>query len=132
MNATTNFPTTNAARYLGTPGKHFGHKVPVDFDRSQGRIELPCGQRKLTADETGMALADYMNRAFGTNRVLRPMSVEEYRVDRVVELGDFMGAVIAGIFEGIRNGAVDNPSHFEPAAGRSHIGWDTCFATLDK
>ncbi|MGP6085472.1 SDR family oxidoreductase [Antarctobacter jejuensis] len=79
---------------------------------------------------TQAELADLMNNAFGTDLVFRPMSVDDYRADRVAELGDFIGTVIAGIYEGIRNGSVDNPSHFEQAAGRPHIGWDAYFATL--
>ncbi|MEP3329621.1 SDR family oxidoreductase [Sedimentitalea sp.] len=79
---------------------------------------------------TQAELAEYMNQAFGTDMVFRPMSVEDYRANRVAELGDFIGTVIAGIYEGIRKGAVDNPSQFEQAAGRPHIGWQTYFESL--
>lgn len=56
MIATTTFPTTNASRYLGTLCKHFGHKVPVEFDTTQGRIDLPFGQCTLTADNMALNL----------------------------------------------------------------------------
>lgn len=56
MFATTTFPTPNASRYLGTLCKHFGHKVPVEFDTTQGRIELPFGQCTLAAGETALNL----------------------------------------------------------------------------
>jgi NAD(P)H dehydrogenase (quinone) len=59
------------------------------------------------------------------------MTVEEYRADRVAELGEFMGTVIAGIYEGIRNGEADDPSHFAQAAGRHHVSWDEYFASLE-
>ena len=75
-------------------------------------------------------LADYMNLAFGTHLTYVPMSVEEYRKDRIAELGDFIGTVIAGIYQGIQLGAADNPSHFELAAGRPHISWDEYFNGL--
>tara|TARA_R110001592_G_scaffold363372_2_gene686314 strand:- start:198975 stop:199169 length:195 start_codon:yes stop_codon:yes gene_type:complete len=48
------------------------------------------------------------------------MSVKEYRQDRINEVGEFMGTVIAGIYTGIRVGAFDNPSDYAEAAGRSH------------
>lgn len=73
---------------------------------------------------TQQQLTDYLNVAFGTDLKYREMSVAEYREDRVVELGAFMGNVIAGIYEGIRNGAFNNESHFIKAAGRPHESWD--------
>ena len=80
---------------------------------------------------TQYELANYLNRAFGTDLQYTPMTVEEYRADRVAELGEFMGTVIAGIYEGIRNGEADHPSHFAQAAGRDHMSWEEYFASLD-
>lgn len=77
-------------------------------------------------------LAAHLNKAFGTNLTYRPMSVEDYRADRIAELGDMMGTIIAGIYEGIRMGAVDNPSDYEAAAGRPHQSWANFFASLRK
>ena len=79
---------------------------------------------------TQTGLVDHINRAFGTRLTYRPMSVEEYRLDRIKELGDFIGTVIAGIYEGIRDGAHDDPGDFASAAGRPHQGWDDYFASL--
>jgi len=79
---------------------------------------------------TQQQLTDYLNGAFGTNLEYRAMSVAEYRKERVAELGDFLGKVIAGIYECIRNGAADNESHFATAAGRDHQGWAEYFGTL--
>ena len=76
---------------------------------------------------TQQQLAEYLNRAFGTSLVYRSMSVEEYRAERVAELGEFMGTVIAGIYEGIRVGQSDNQSHFSDAAGRDHQSWNDYF-----
>lgn len=65
-------------------------------------------------------LANLINEAFGTNLIFRSVSVEEYLAERKAELGDFLGTVIAGIYEGIRNGANDIPSDYKKASGRAH------------
>ncbi len=57
MQANTFFTTPNAARYLGTLCKHFGHKVPVAYEPGLGRIDLPFGQCALRADDAGLALS---------------------------------------------------------------------------
>lgn len=79
---------------------------------------------------TQRQLADYLNEAFGTQLEYRSMSVAEYREERVAELGEFLGGVIAGIYEGIRKGAADNESHFAAAAGREHQSWAEYFGAL--
>ena len=99
--------------------------------------------RMLTADEhngqtynlhgealTQAQLASYLNRAFDTNLTYKEMTVDEYRRERVAELGDFLGGIIAGIYAGIREGANDNPSQFSKAAGREHQSWTEYFASL--
>lgn len=75
-------------------------------------------------------LAGYLNRAFGTDLRFRDMTVEAYRADRQAELGDFLGTVIAGIYQGIRAGAVDHPGDYAAATGRPHQSWDAYFAAL--
>jgi NAD(P)H dehydrogenase (quinone) len=79
---------------------------------------------------TQAQLAEHLNGAFGIQLRFEDMSVEDYRAERQAELGEFLGTVIAGIYEGIRNGAFDNPSNFEAAAGRTHIDWADYFAAL--
>lgn len=79
---------------------------------------------------TQAELAQHLNRAFGTNLTYRPMSIEAYRADRVTALGDVMGTIIAGIYEGIRSGVFDVPSDFETAAGRPHQSWGEYFAKV--
>lgn len=69
---------------------------------------------------TQTQLANFINEVYHTNLVFNAVSVEEYAAERKKELGDFLGTVIAGIYEGIRNGANDVPSDFEKAAGRPH------------
>ncbi|MBT8280556.1 MAG: SDR family oxidoreductase [Muriicola sp.] len=66
------------------------------------------------------SLAEYINKVFNTALVYNPVSVQEYTIERKQELGEFLGAVIAGIYEGISRGTYNIPSDFEKAAGRPH------------
>jgi len=77
---------------------------------------------------TQYQLAEYLNHAFGTDLIYTPIKVEEYRKERTAELGEFLGNIITGIYQGIREGKADNPSHFFEAAGREHESWQTYFA----
>ena len=79
---------------------------------------------------TQYQLADYLNQAFGTNLTYKPMTVEAYRQERVAELGEFLGTVIAGIYHGIHEGKLDNVSHFSDATGREHQSWESFFANI--
>lgn len=79
---------------------------------------------------TQQQLVDYLNHAFNADLKYRAMSVAEYRQERIAELGEFLGSVIAGIYEGIRNGEANNESHFAMAAGREHQSWDEYFESL--
>lgn len=79
---------------------------------------------------TQARLAEYLNQAFGTQLSYRPMSVGDYRNDRISELGEFIGSIIAGIYDGIRIGAFDNPSDFETVTRRPHQSWESYFSSL--
>jgi NAD(P)H dehydrogenase (quinone) len=79
---------------------------------------------------TQLQLAEYLNGAFGTDLKYREMSIEEYREERVAELGEFIGNVIAGVYSGIRQGALDNESQYDQAAGRPHQTWDEYFRRI--
>ena len=81
---------------------------------------------------TQYQLADFFNIAFDTNLTYTPMSVEEYRQNRVDELGDFLGTIIAGIYQGIREGKSDNKSNFFEATGREHQSWIEYFKNFKK
>jgi len=70
---------------------------------------------------TQYELADLMNQVLGTDLRYEPVSVEAYRQQRIDELGEFMGTVIAGIYQSIRNGDMDVPSDYRKAASRVHI-----------
>ncbi|MFK7772659.1 MAG: SDR family oxidoreductase [Saprospiraceae bacterium] len=98
------------------------------------RVELGYAYAKMLLEEkhngqvynlvgqpiTQTQLADYINQAFNTNLIYNSVSVEDYTTERKKELGDFMGTVIAGIYEGMKNGANDVPSDYEKATGRLH------------
>lgn len=79
---------------------------------------------------TQCQLANYMNLAFGTNLTYQPMTVEEFTQFETQELGEFLGKIIAGIYQGIAQGKVNNPSDFEKAAGRPHQSWEDYFEQL--
>jgi len=89
------------------------------------RTYLLHGETLTQAD-----LAAHLNRAFGTELTYRAMSVEAYKAERIGELGDFLGTVVAGIYQGIREGAFDAPSDFARAAGRPHQSWDDYFRAI--
>jgi NAD(P)H dehydrogenase (quinone) len=79
---------------------------------------------------TQETLTSYLNDAFGTSLSYRSMSADEYKEERVAELGEFLGSVIAGIYDGILNGCFDDSSDYVAAAGREHQSWDDYFAAL--
>jgi NAD(P)H dehydrogenase (quinone) len=79
---------------------------------------------------TQLALAQYLCDAFGSSLRYRAMEVAAYRADRVAELGEFIGNVIAGIYQGIRTGAYNAHSDFAQAAGREHQRWGDYFQAL--
>ena len=65
-------------------------------------------------------LAELINQVYNTNLLFRSISVEDYSRERKEELGDFIGTVIGGIYEGIRNGAFNVKSDFDKASGKPH------------
>lgn len=69
---------------------------------------------------TQTELTHYINQAFDTQLKYNAVSFEAYLNERKAELGNFMGTIIAGIYQGIKEGANDVPSDFEKAAGRPH------------
>lgn len=98
------------------------------------RAELAVAYAKMLMEEkhngktynlTGEAitqsqLAECMNEVFGTKLRFNSVTFEDYLAERKAELGEFMGTVIAGIYQGIEIGANNVPSHFEAASGRKH------------
>jgi NAD(P)H dehydrogenase (quinone) len=79
---------------------------------------------------TQATLAKYLSEVSGWPLPYRSMTVEAYRQERIAELGEFLGSIIAGIYEGIREGYYDHTSDFEAAAGRAHQTWGDYFRRL--
>jgi len=96
-------------------------------DKHNGRTYTLAGE-----PITQQQLADFFNQAFGTALVYETMTVEEFRAKRSAALGDFLGGIIAGIYESILHGAMDVPSDYRQAAGRDHISWKEYFKGLKK
>jgi NAD(P)H dehydrogenase (quinone) len=55
-----------------------------------------------------------------------------YLESRKAELGDFLGTVIGGIYEGIRKGKFDGASDFEHVAKRPHKSIDEMISDFLK
>lgn len=84
-------------------------------DKHQGQIYNLGGQ-----GVTQKKLAETINQIYNSSIQFKDMSVEDYLAERKESLGDFLGTIIAGIYEGIRNGAFAVSSDFEKASGRPH------------
>ncbi|WP_297695184.1 SDR family oxidoreductase [uncultured Eudoraea sp.] len=69
---------------------------------------------------TQTQLTELINQVFNTNLTYNSVPVDIYEKERRAELGNFIGAVIAGIYNGIKIGVYDVPSDFEKATGRVH------------
>ncbi|MGO2603967.1 MAG: NAD(P)H-binding protein, partial [Alkalibacterium gilvum] len=79
---------------------------------------------------TQMELATYLNEAFDTRLDYKPISFEAFKKMSQDSLGNFLGEIVSGIYQGIALGAENNPSDFKKAAGRPHISWDEYFSNL--
>ena len=113
--------------YATRPELGYAYARMLTEDKHSGRTYNLHGQPITQAQ-----LAAYLSLAFDTELTYQEMTVEDYRRDRVAELGEFLGRVIAGIYQGIRHGAMDNPSHFRSAAGRGHEPWADYFGHLGQ
>ena len=81
---------------------------------------------------TQTQLTAYLNEAFGTNLVYEAMSPEAYQSYQEKMNGEFLGKVIAGIYNKIRNGEFNIQSDFEAAAGRRHLEWKDYFNSIKQ
>lgn len=82
---------------------------------------LKCGTYNLFGEPINQQqLVSAFNDAYGLNLSYTSISVKEYSTQRKAVLGDFIGSVIGGIYEGIRSGALDEPSDYLKVAGRRH------------
>ena len=81
---------------------------------------------------TQIELATYLNKTFKLNLTYQAISVEEYQQDRILELGEFLGPIITGIYQGIRNNDFNNSSDFIKVVGRKHQSWDDYFNQFNQ
>ncbi len=65
-------------------------------------------------------LCDLINQIYGTQLGYKYISTEEFSNDRKNDLGEFLGSVIAGIYDGISKGYFNTPSDFDKATERPH------------
>lgn len=101
---------------------------------SRGELARAYAQMLVKAEHNGQTynlvgkaitqaeLAGLINQVYGTDLSYRPVSVAAYAEERKAALGEFMGTVIAGIYEGIQKGVNDVRSDYARAAGREHKG----------
>ncbi|NNE68789.1 MAG: SDR family oxidoreductase [Rhodothermales bacterium] len=125
MGRITNCAGPGKCGYTTRPELAQAYGQMLTGDSHIGKTYNLHGERLTQAE-----LARHLNSAFGTALSYTEMTVEEYRRDRVAELGEFIGGVIAGIYEGIRLGAFDSESDYAQAAGRAHQDWDDYFEQL--
>ena len=111
--------------YTTRPELAFAYARMLTEDEHNGKVYNLHGEAISQSE-----LAGYLNFAFGSQLIYRAMPVEDYRRERVAELGEFMGTVIAGIYAGIREGKANNPSDCKAAAGREHLPWKEYFLDL--
>jgi hypothetical protein len=57
MLMTADFDTDRGAALMGTLGKHFGHKVPVQITDDNVHLQFEMGEATLTTTPTGLHLA---------------------------------------------------------------------------
>jgi len=88
-------------------------------DNLSGKIYNLFGD-PITQHQLAMAI----NKAYDTNLVFKNISTKEYLNQRKSELGDFLGTVIGGIYEGIKLGNFEGESQFELVSKRPHKNID--------
>jgi len=93
---------------------HVYTQLIIDDSKNEKIFNL-CGDA-VTQQE----LTNVINDVFGENLTLESLSVEDYLHDRVRAHGEFLGQIIAGIYQGIREDAFNVPSDYEKACDREH------------
>lgn len=96
-------------------------------DDRNGRIFNLAGQAISQAQ-----LAGYLNLAFGTTLSYELMTPNAYLELQQLTNGEFLGKIIAGIYEKILNGEFEIESQYREASGRNHLSWDSYFESLIK
>ncbi|WP_162891284.1 NAD(P)H-binding protein [Aeromicrobium sp. A1-2] len=121
----TNCAGEGRCAYTTRPELAYAYARMLTGSAGDGQTYSLSGE-PITQTELATLLGDAMGVPIG----YRSMSFEDYRTERVAELGDFIGTVVAGIYQGIRDGAYDTSGDFQAAAGRPHQSWADFFADL--
>lgn len=69
---------------------------------------------------TQTQLAGYFNKYFNTRLIYNLITAEDYLAWQQKHNGEFLGGIIAGIYQKIRNGELELESDFEKVTGRKH------------
>jgi len=69
---------------------------------------------------TQTELVNYFNKYFNTNLTYKSISHEAYLNWQIKHNGEFLGPIIAGIYQKIKNGEFEIESDFEKIVGRKH------------
>lgn len=88
----------------------------IENDILNNQIYNLCGEAY-----TQQELADAINKEYGINIKYKELTVEKYLEDRTNAHGDFLGTIIAGIYQGIREGNFNIESDFQKVCGRKHL-----------
>ncbi len=105
----------------------FAYAKLLTSDSLKGQVFNLCGQCISQTE-----LANLFNEVFDTKLSYKPLTVEEYKKERIQALGDFIGTVIAGIYEGIQLGANEVNSNFEEVTGREHLSPKAMIQSLEQ
>ncbi len=81
---------------------------------------------------TQTELVDCFNKYFNTNIVYESMAPIDYLSWQQKHNGDFLGSIIAGIYQKIRNNEFELESDFEKILGRKHKTMDEIFKEYSK
>lgn len=111
----TNCAGDGKCAYTSRPELAYAYTQMLLGEQHNGQVYNLAGKPISQTD-----LADLINQVYHTNLSYSPVLVEAYEKERKAALGEFLGTVIAGIYEGIKIGANDVSSDFEKAAGRPH------------
>ena len=109
---------------------------------TRGELAFAYGKMILHPDRNGhtfnlagqaisqVQLAGYLNLAFGTSLTYESMTPEAYLAVQQKANGEFLGPIIAGIYQKIRSGEFEIESDYREAAGRIHLSWSSYFESL--
>ncbi|MEM5538497.1 SDR family oxidoreductase [Olleya sp. AS48] len=111
----TNCAASGKCTYTSRDELGFAYAKMLTQDKHNNKIYNLVGEA-ITQNQ----LASYINQVYGTNLLFNSVTVEDYAKERKAALGNFMGIVIAGIYEGILNDAYNVSSDYATVSGRPH------------